>query len=659
MRRSLPSRGRQSRAHSSVTRLVFVLASVLALLFSASSRAAQFTVDSTADSNECAATCSLRGAVEAADASPDASSRVTVPAGTYDLLPANKSNPDGVGQLRLTNAAGRTIEIIGAGVGATIVNAGKGDRVLRVAGGGADVVEGMTLEGGQPTEVDGTLEESVRGAGILQIGGMLELKRVRVSENEDSGWGGGVDVESHGTLELLESELDGDIATSGGGGAINLEPGILIATGSSLDGDNSLSGTGGALQLLKGSTATLTNDTLAEDGFIGSGDTYEGGAVFMEASTAAFTNDTFSDDAALGNTHGGADISANEGSHVTLENVLLGAPTGGEPEEQACNERFSTPLSTWTDLGGNLAADTTCNLAEADMGVSLALGELGNNGGPTETVPLLAGSPAIDHGVEGCPTTDQRGYARVGTCDSGSFEFAAVPAEEKKPSVTEERKVQVTPAVEHAQSPSGPSIEAVERVLLGCSKSELVLSDVYAQGRRVVIRGSAAKSLAGKHVRILVNGKRQVASALVEADGQYAATAPLPAAHGRALAATRYLAQIGSLRSLNLKLTRRLALEAPVAAGTTVTLSGQVVPPLTKPPSPIVVEQELECGKPTVVKKFTPSRNGRYRITLDLPAGTRAAIFRLSSTVAANAHSVTRGFSTYSLPLPVDISTAP
>ncbi len=627
-------------------------ATLAALSLVASAQAATFTVNTTEDSTGCAATCSLRGAIEAADASPEAVNTVNVPAATYDLLPASKSTPTTVGQLRLTNGPGTTIQIVGAGTGATIVNAGNGDRVLRVSGGGTDVLQGITLERGYPTELDGTLEESVRGAGILQIGGTLQLNQMRVTENEDSGYAGGIDVESHGVLELHESELDNDIATSGGGGAVNLEPGSLIATDSSFDADNSLSGQGGALQMLNGSTATLTNDTFAQDGYLHFGDTYEGGAVYMQGSTATFLNDTFSEDVAAGNGHGGADISANEGSQVTTQNVLLGAGIGGEPEEDSCNERYSPPVSTWVDHGGNLAADTSCQLSAPEMGVALGLGALSANGGPTMTVPLLAGSPAIDHGVAGCPAADQRGHARVGTCDSGSFEFGVPLTEAVKAPASISEETQRTTTIQ----PLGPSTDAVERLLLGCGTSELLLSDVYVHGERVAIRGSAAKSLIGKRVRILLNGEHQVASAVVKTDGQYVTTAPLPAKHGRKLLDARYLAQIGTLRSLNLKLTRRLELEAPSASGATVTLSGRLVPPFAKPPRQVVVTEEVECGKPRVVKRFTPSRSGRYRIAVSLPAGTRAAIFRLSSTVAASTHSEKHGFAIFSLPLPVAIA---
>jgi len=49
-------------------------------------------------------------------------------------------------------------------------------------------------------------------------------------------------------------------------------------------------------------------------------------------------------------------------------------------------------------------------------------GTLSDNGGATQTIPLLAGSPAIDAG-EGCSPTDQRGLPRKGPCDLGAFEL--------------------------------------------------------------------------------------------------------------------------------------------------------------------------------------------------------------------------------------------
>ena len=87
-------------------------------------------------------------------------------------------------------------------------------------------------------------------------------------------------------------------------------------------------------------------------------------------------------------------------------------------------------MSAATDGGNNFADDTTCSpipaltLTSAIQGTLTGLDPvLMDNGGPTMTHALLAGSNAIDAaGACGLPT-DQRGVARMGDCDSGAFEF--------------------------------------------------------------------------------------------------------------------------------------------------------------------------------------------------------------------------------------------
>jgi hypothetical protein len=51
-------------------------------------------------------------------------------------------------------------------------------------------------------------------------------------------------------------------------------------------------------------------------------------------------------------------------------------------------------------------------------------GDFGNFGGPTQTLALQAGSPAIGYGDPNGPATDQRGFFRSKTAPSvGAFEF--------------------------------------------------------------------------------------------------------------------------------------------------------------------------------------------------------------------------------------------
>jgi hypothetical protein len=85
----------------------------------------------------------------------------------------------------------------------------------------------------------------------------------------------------------------------------------------------------------------------------------------------------------------------------------------------------------------SLSSDGTCHLnGPGDRNnTNPRLGTLGNYGGPTQTIPLLPGSPAIDAGnPSGCTDglghllkTDQRGYRRPNTedrsgCDMGAYE---------------------------------------------------------------------------------------------------------------------------------------------------------------------------------------------------------------------------------------------
>jgi uncharacterized repeat protein (TIGR03803 family) len=58
---------------------------------------------------------------------------------------------------------------------------------------------------------------------------------------------------------------------------------------------------------------------------------------------------------------------------------------------------------------------------------------LQDNGGSTQTIALLTGSPAIDAGDdEQAPELDQRGYTRVGVSDIGAYEYGGLPPEEEE-----------------------------------------------------------------------------------------------------------------------------------------------------------------------------------------------------------------------------------
>jgi len=86
-----------------------------------------------------------------------------------------------------------------------------------------------------------------------------------------------------------------------------------------------------------------------------------------------------------------------------------------------------------TSVGRNIASPNCASSGVPPMAVNPRLGPLQNNGGPTATHALLAGSPAIDAGdVGGCRgfdggvlLTDQRGVERPfgPGCDLGAYEY--------------------------------------------------------------------------------------------------------------------------------------------------------------------------------------------------------------------------------------------
>ena len=80
------------------------------------------------------------------------------------------------------------------------------------------------------------------------------------------------------------------------------------------------------------------------------------------------------------------------------------------------------------DLGHNLSSDWCFTDATSFNQTNPKLGPLADNGGPTLTMALLPGSPAIDAGDTSlAPPTDQRGFPRPfgAAADIGAFEYSA------------------------------------------------------------------------------------------------------------------------------------------------------------------------------------------------------------------------------------------
>ncbi len=165
-------------------------------------------LESTATSceSEDAGKCTLRAAVELADRE-EGQTTIELPAGTYTETLSSAT-------LLITDSAEITIK--GAGESATTIAGDEEQRVLEVQDAGDLTLEGVTVEGGAAQSEDGY---GGWGGGIsVESGGSLLLRHVRLTNNFAAYEGGGLYLEEGGSAVVEESKIDHNVARSFGGG---------------------------------------------------------------------------------------------------------------------------------------------------------------------------------------------------------------------------------------------------------------------------------------------------------------------------------------------------------------------------------------------------------------------------------------------------------
>jgi len=101
---------------------------------------------------------------------------------------------------------------------------------------------------------------------------------------------------------------------------------------------------------------------------------------------------------------------------------LNSAPSGPDGSGTFASQGYNLVGKADGTTGFTQPTDQTGTIANP-LDARLDPAGLQNNGGPTQTVGLLANSPAINRGDPAAPPQDQRGYGRVGVPDVGAFEF--------------------------------------------------------------------------------------------------------------------------------------------------------------------------------------------------------------------------------------------
>ena len=274
--------------------------------------------------------------------------------------------------------------------------------------------------GAGKTMIDGGSHSTDGGGGrVLEIS--TTTARVSLSsltiQNGIANSGGG--ISNSGVLSINNSSFVGNTATNestaAGGAIYNL--GTVTINKTTFNGNtvNARSAYGGAVY--NSGSLTITSSTLYGNSATGLFGGWGGGVI--NYGKTWISSSTFSGNSAA--TGGGIYNSTT----ATIQNSIIANSVGGN-----CS-------GTMSSNGYNLSSDGTCNFSHSgDLNnTNPKLGALKNNGGPTDTMALPSGSPAIDAGnPAGCTdshahllTTDQRGQPRpdkedTGGCDIGAYE---------------------------------------------------------------------------------------------------------------------------------------------------------------------------------------------------------------------------------------------
>ncbi len=322
---------------------------------------------------------------------------------------------DGGDFISLDGNAATQVFVVNSAVTLTLAN-------LSIVNGIGDRAQGLGTainNSGRLTVTNSTFSGNSGGVAIGNGAGTVTVTNSTFSNN--SGYEGGAIYNGGGTLTVTNSTFSGNVAHNRGfGGAIENSSGTVTVTNSTFSGNLGIGGFGGAID--NGGTLILTNSTFTGNSAFVGGAIYNGGTLIV-------TNSTFSGNGAEDGNGGAIENFCADGVSscaATLTNTIVAnSPSGGN-----C-------VGTITDDGHNLDDGTTCGFSTANGSLGntdpkLAAG-LADNGGPTQTIALEAGSPAINAGDESvCAAApvnglDQRGFARPRTgyanCSIGAYEY--------------------------------------------------------------------------------------------------------------------------------------------------------------------------------------------------------------------------------------------
>lgn len=397
-----------------------------------------------------------------------------------------------------------SVRIVGPGPDKLAIVGNGSDRIFGHAGNGTLAIYGLTLTGGVipnsgggcvyssgSISLDHTIVSSCRtystGPYTVVGGGVYARQNLsitystitgnRVDPGSGGAYGGGAFV--HGALNVFASTISNNVASNSGG--IGSLGNVSIAY-STISGNQAHDNAGVAL------FAHYANEPLVINTTTISGNVASNliGGIGVLAETH-FIYSTITDNRD-GGRYLGAGLFAGTSVHVDLENTIVAGNFSG---------------SARSDVGGysgasvsgahNLVMTSNLSLPSDTLTSDPLLGPLANNGGSTFTHALLAGSPAIDAGINN-GSYDQRshGFARVvgAASDIGAFEVQSTGATTNVANCNDSGAGSLRNAVDHAQSG-----ETIDLTQLACSAITLTSGALQATQGNLTLLGPGADQL--------------------------------------------------------------------------------------------------------------------------------------------------------------------
>jgi hypothetical protein len=246
------------------------------------------------------------------------------------------------------------------------------------------------------------------GDGIFNSGTMT-VTNSTLSGNSNGG------ISSSGTLTITNSTISGNSAGNDSGGGISNGGGTLKVTSCTFSA-NSSSGNGGGI-FDSGGDVTIATSTFNLNAAV------TGAGIFDTSSgTLSIISSTLNGNYA--SSQGGGIIHSGSGKVTTRNSILAGNSAPSSPDVMGVlNSQGYDLIGDGAGGSGFLGTDLIGTMASP---IDPQLGMLQDNGGPTFTMALLPGSPALNAGDPvqlGQP--DQRGVVRSGSVNIGAYQASA------------------------------------------------------------------------------------------------------------------------------------------------------------------------------------------------------------------------------------------